>query len=153
MKMNFGYLMLLTAFMLLLTTSCNEVFCSQCRCKDMDIHVTRATEAYLSNKGEFENYCTALEKAVVYGDSSSIHFLSTIELFDGVGYDHGVVLVKLVGTVGEYRFVRGIEGLGRVQKASFRSYLVVGLENFDDEKYRNKDIDRVFPMLSAFLKQ
>lgn len=108
-----------------------------------------ASELLMTNAEERNiDYCDILTLASS-NDKSAIKQISLLEFENAVGYDHGIVLVKLIEKVGERNYIEGIKGLSAEQLNKVKSYLEVGIEYGDTN--REQEFKKRFPQLFAFL--
>ena len=96
-------------------------------------------------------YCSLLENSIE-GDENAIRELSVLDFFDSAGYDHGAVLVDLIGILGEKEFINAIAAVDKKERNKIEAYLDVGLMYGGNPDLEGKSGEEVFPELYAFLK-
>ncbi|WP_158237253.1 hypothetical protein [Aquimarina sp. MAR_2010_214] len=106
----------------------------------------------LLNRQINDSYCDILNKAIEL-DKEAIIKISTIEVSDAAGYDHGYVLIRLIEKIGEQEYLKALENVSTEQKKSIESYLWAGLEYGGNKIYSNKKLNEVLPLLAESLKQ
>lgn len=102
------------------------------------------------SKEQHVNYCELLKKAM-NGDVEHIKQLSLLEFYEGVGYDHGSVVVDLIGIVGEDKFIQSLATINREQKHLITSYIEAGLEYGNNPNVQGKTLKEAFPKIHTFL--
>jgi len=102
-----------------------------------------------SNKQHI-NYCKLLEEATK-GNVSSIKQITLLDFYDGVGYDHSVVIVNLINLIGEDKFIQSLGTINEEQKNKIGSYLMAGLEYGDNPNLQGKAVKEAFPKIHNFL--
>jgi len=98
------------------------------------------------------NYRGLLERATK-NDAKSIKKLTLLEFHNGIGYDHGTVIVSLIETVGEDNFIQSLTRINNEQKRKIRSYIKVGLAYGHNPNFENKTFEEVFPKIYIFLNR
>lgn len=96
------------------------------------------------------NYCKLLKKAT-NGDIGSIKQLSLLEFYDGVGYDHGSVIVDLIEIIGENKFIQSLETINKKQKQIIEGYIEAGLEYGNNQNIQAQTVKEAFPKIYTFL--
>ncbi|MBC9798189.1 hypothetical protein [Sinomicrobium weinanense] len=97
------------------------------------------------------HYCTLL-KASMEGDENAIRELSVLDFSDSAGYDHGAVLVDLIGIIGEKEFINAIAAVDKKERKKIEAYIEVGLMYGGNPDLEEKPVEEAFPGLYAFLK-
>jgi hypothetical protein len=95
------------------------------------------------------NYSKLLEKATM-NDAKSIKRLILLDFDGAYGYDHGGVIVDLIGIIGEDKFIQSIATINIKQKKIVESYIKVGLEYGGNHNFQNKTFEEAFPKIYAF---
>jgi hypothetical protein len=96
------------------------------------------------------NYCKLLRKATG-NDAESIRAFTLLELGGGeTSYEHGRVIVELIGIIGEDRFLQSLATINNMEKNKVSSYLRVGLE-YGKTELQGKPLKEVFPKIYKFL--
>ncbi len=103
------------------------------------------------SKEQHIKYCKLLKKAM-NGDTDYIKQLSLLEFYDGVGYDHGSVIVDLIEVVGEDKFIQALSAINKEQKQTIESYVEAGLEYGNNPNVQGKTLNEAFPKIYTFLK-
>lgn len=96
------------------------------------------------------DYCGLLEKSLS-GDTNSILQISSLEFYDGCGYDHGAVLKDLIKKIGENDYIRIIKKTDKEQRRLILDYLEVGIQYDYADSNHLDNVKDVFPKLYAFL--
>jgi hypothetical protein len=96
------------------------------------------------------NYCKLLKEATK-GNVFSIKQLSLLDFYDGVGYDHSLVIVDLIDFIGEDKFIQSLGTINEEQKNKIKSYLMVGLEYGNNPNLQKKTVKEAFPKIYVFL--
>jgi uncharacterized protein (TIGR02145 family) len=96
------------------------------------------------------NYCKLLKKAIKK-DTTSIKALTLLEFWNGISYDHGGVIVDLIGIIGEDNFLQSLATINNREKMKVNSYLMVGLLYNYDSKFNGKTLEDAFPKIHKFL--
>jgi hypothetical protein len=94
------------------------------------------------------NYCQLLNEATK-GNVTSIKQLALLEIYDGVGYDHGGVIVDLIELIGEDKFIQSLAAITNEQKRNVKSYIEAGLEYGNN--LQSKTFKKAFPKTYDFL--
>jgi len=104
----------------------------------------------VSNEKHNKNYCKLLEEATK-GNVSSIKQITLLDFYDGVGYDHSVVIVNLISLIGEDKFIQSLGTINEEQKNKIGSYLMAGLEYGNNPNLQGKAVKEAFPKIHNFL--
>jgi hypothetical protein len=96
------------------------------------------------------NYCKLLKEATK-GNVSSVKQLTLLDFYDGVGYDHGAVIVDLINLIGEDKFIQSLGTLNEEQKSRIISYLMAGLEYGNNPNLQGKTLKEAFYEIYVFL--
>lgn len=96
------------------------------------------------------NYCKILKEAIM-GNTASIKKLTLLDFDDSVGYDHSVVIVDLIDSIGEDKFIQSIGTISKEQKNKISSYLTAGLEYGNNPNLRGRTVNEAFPKIYCFL--
>jgi len=99
---------------------------------------------------EHIDYCKLLKKAIKK-DSTSIRIFTLLEIYDAASYDHGEVIVDLIGIIGEDNFLQALATINNREKAWVEGSIEVGLEYGDNPKYKGKRLKEAFPKIYKFL--
>jgi hypothetical protein len=142
MKKVFVTKFLLFAVLSVCFTNCN-------RSKSVNGIVVSELLIIVSN-GQGINYCKLLEKAI-NGDIGSIKQLSLLEFYDGIGYDHGSVIVDLIEIIGEDKFIQSLSTINKKQKQVIEGYIEAGLEYGNNPNIKSQTIKEAFPKIYTFL--
>ena len=121
--------------------------CNTKNCKNVaGIEVSDLLDYHTSNR-EIE-YCAMLKQALT-GEPSKLELFILLDIYDGAGYDHGIVISEIVEFFGEAKFIELTEGLTQKQKKKVLSYMEVGVEY---DKMRQQDMKTEFPILTESWK-
>jgi uncharacterized protein (TIGR02145 family) len=74
-----------------------------------------------------------------------------LEIYDAASYDHGGVIVDLIGIIGEDNFLQALATINNREKAWVEESIDVGLEYGDNPKYKGKRLKDAFPKIYKFL--
>jgi hypothetical protein len=101
------------------------------------------------------SYCLAVETALV-GDTATIKALSVCDRFDGIAsYQHGAVLIEIVHTLGEDRFLHALDDLTPRQCSILAASMTAGLDYADSLRFvrgcRDKRLECVYPKVHAYV--
>jgi hypothetical protein len=107
-------------------------FCSPGR--SQLIQVPESIEIALGS--DFGKYTTQIEAACSGSNEALLSVLKIDFIFDGAGYDHGVVLIELLNHTGDDKFISTVHLLTESEKTTLRNYIEVGLDRYAVEKYR-----------------
>jgi hypothetical protein len=98
------------------------------------------------------NYCLLLRKSLKK-DYMSINQMIKLNIGGGgTGYDHGIVLIELIDRIGEQIIINSADNFNEKDKENFKIYLEVGLEYTSNKKYKEKNLEMVFPLIDSFIK-
>lgn len=106
----------------------------------------------IAAKEQNTDYCSLL-KGSINGNCNDIRRLALLDFHDGAGYDHGAILVKLIGIIGEDMFIQSISGIGNEKKQEIKNSIAVGLEYGDNSDLNKLSIEQAFPKLFFYLNQ
>ena len=116
-------------------------------CGNKVIHGIEVSELLIiASKHQCVDYCTLLNKAVE-GDTLSIEQLALLDIYDAASYDHGAVLIKLIGLIGEDLFLGAINNTNADQKRKIYIYLEVGIEYGDLAISQKMSLKEQFPKI------
>lgn len=104
----------------------------------------------LKSKELHINYCKLLDEATK-GNNTSIKQLSLLEFYDGVGYDHGAVIVDMIEIIGEDKFIQSITTISDQEKYLIKGYIEVGLEYGNNPKLEHQMFKNAFPKIYNFI--
>ena len=135
---NFTYSFIVLIFLF----SCNP------KCKVENLEVSELL--MVSSTYKKYNYCELLEKSIKK-DEPSIKEISLLNFDNGVCYDHGSILVDLINNLGEEKYIKALKELNNKEKNKVKSYLEVGLLYYENEKYKDKSLEEVFPQVYTFI--
>jgi uncharacterized protein (TIGR02145 family) len=96
------------------------------------------------------DYCKLLKKAIK-NDTASIKALTLLEFWNAISYDHGGVIVDLIGIIGEDNFLQSLATINNREKMEVDSYLTVGLLYNYSSKFHGKTLEEAFPKIYKFL--
>ncbi|MDR0560481.1 MAG: hypothetical protein LBG92_09930 [Prevotellaceae bacterium] len=74
-----------------------------------------------------------------------------LEFYDGVGYEHGSVIVGLIEIIGEDKFIKSLETVTEKQKQVMERYIAAGLEYGKNPNLQAPTIKEAFPAIYTFL--
>lgn len=124
------------------------LFSCEDTCEVAEIKVSKLLIEQSSNQPY--NYCGLLEGAVD-NKPDSIRLLSLLEIFDGASYDHGTVLIDVIGKVGESNYVYALNKITPKQKRLVLGYLYAGVEYHYDNSIAKKNLQEIYPKVFEFL--
>jgi len=134
-------------FILVLFLSCVIIY----GCNKKNVQGIEVSELLIDKSKERGiDYCVLLKKSLS-GDSNSILQISTLEFYDGCGYDHGAVLKDLIKKIGENDYIHKIKKTDKEQRRLILNYLEVGIQYDYDDSSHMKNVNEFFPKLYVFL--
>ena len=107
------------------------------------------------------DYCSLYSNALD-GNSFCIKDYSTIGTFDGGFINvHGVYLIRLIDRLGDYKFVKAIEGISQDEKSIIGLYIEAGMDIYGEyytgeggvEYTSIKDFWKQHPKIFHFIKE
>lgn len=104
----------------------------------------------IASKEQNIDYCKLLNESIK-GDDSSIRQLALLKIYDGAGYDHGAVVVDLIGLIGEDKFIYSLRTINNEQKKWIKEYIEVGLEYGNNPNLQTQTFKEAFPKIYEFL--
>jgi len=125
-------------------------FCCSCKNKCIVNNIEISELLYTVSQNKSINYCKLL-KTAIKGDSDAIKKLSLLEFYDAAGYDHGSVIVDLIFSISEEKYIKSISTINRAQKDWIKCYIDVGIEYSNNPLIKHRDFKTVFPDLYLFL--
>jgi hypothetical protein len=91
------------------------------------IHISSVLQVQTHKKSIFSDYASTLKKAIE-GTEDDLKSFCLIE-FDGEGaYDHGGVLICLIDSIGEKKFLEAVKLMNQEEKELLKFYLRAGME-------------------------
>ena len=120
--------------------SCNIDTCSEKLPFKLDYHLFSHIEV------NGDTYCEMVNKAF-NNDDEIILVLSKMELYDFAAYQHGAVLIEIIDCYSEQKYCDLISRLSELEKKHIYYTVRGGLEFTPNNKFQNKDIQDVFPLL------
>jgi hypothetical protein len=97
------------------------------------------------------DYCKILSNAT-NGDEKSIKELLQLEVYDGAGYDHGVVIIDLINLLGETKIINAVKTMDCKHKSAIISYINAGLQYGNNTNLKAFESHKAFPLLHASLE-
>lgn len=104
----------------------------------------------IASKEQNIDYCKLLNESIK-GNDSSIRQLALLKIYDGAGYDHGAVVVDLIGLIGEDKFIYSLTTINNEQKKWIKEYIEVGLEYGNNVNLQTQTFKEAFPKIYKFL--
>ncbi len=132
---------LASCFLISLFNGCNPSECS-------GIKISEVLGIVYSERGI--DYCKLIDRSVAK-DQTAIREFSLLRISDGVGYEHGDVLVQIILRIDEDTYLDAIANTTETERIHIKSYLEVGLEYGSHEVAEIK-LEDAFPKIAAFLK-
>jgi len=123
-----------------------------CKCKEVKMNKIVVLELLLDVSGERHiNYCKLLRNAIK-NDSASIRAFTLLKFHGGESsYNHGWVIVDLIGIIGEDKFIRSLAAINDREKGGVKGYIRAGLEYGKNPRFQGKPLEEAFPKVNAFL--
>lgn len=129
------------------------VICNSCNEDNCSVNVGFKLSYHL-----FENiningstYCDLVNESFT-GKLNSILALSRLKIEGGASYEHGAVLIEIIDKIGEKKYLKIFCQLNQEErKYLYYSIIFAGLDFTENLKYKNKSIDKVFPLLTRSL--
>lgn len=104
----------------------------------------------IASKEQKIDYCKLLKESIK-GNDSSIRQLALLKINDGVGYDHGAVVVDLIEVIGEDKFINSLATINNEQKKWIKGSIQVGLEYGKNPNLQTQTFKEAFPKIYDFL--
>ena len=119
------------------------------------IYISSVLQVQTHNKSIFSDYASSLKKAID-GTEDDLKSFCLMD-FDGEGaYDHGGVLICMIDSIGEMKFLEAMKLMNQKEKDHLKVYLRVGMEygqksfSYDDIKNYHKYYPLIAEQLGEF---
>ncbi|WP_310994243.1 hypothetical protein [Aequorivita marina] len=129
---------------LLIFNSCNTNFCSNFS----GINVSEKLSQIKID--ENKDYCTCLHEALE-GNGESINEFSKFMVTKDLAYQHGIVLTKLIETIGDENYTSYLSDFSDRDKLVLMTYVSMGLYEMKLPPFQSEKLEDSFPKLDRFL--
>lgn len=140
--------MLVLAASLFATVACNKT-CKHAAGVELDEHLF--SDVVIDGRP----YCATVNAALL-GDSSAIKELSVYARFDGVAaYQHGAVLIEIVNTIHEDRYLKVLGDLSPYESTSLANSLEAGIDYADTLRTTSgctkRSLECIYPLVHSYI--
>ena len=139
-RISFCFFLIVTGLVFLF--SCNNSGCNEIE----GIRISKLLQ--VSAKNNSYRYCDLVEKSLK-GEKASLKTLSLLDIGDAAGYDHGIILVKIIQEIGSTTYLESLGNMSEGEKQKVKSYLEVGVEygEFGDDLTLKEMLPKVYGYL------
>lgn len=113
--------------------------------------ITEGGVYFLNVELENDSFCDLADRASK-GDEDAIIKIINIKSFDGLCSEHGVVILYIIKSCSEKRFLEIIiKNRDKIDIQRLKMLIIVGCDYSTLNKVKNREVSSTFPLLSNYL--